>query len=291
MKAKPIVNVTASIAARIKNWASKNHRSYQHALTRYAVERFLARLEASRFANQFVLKGGNLFVVWFAGKDYRPTMDTDFLFCGHEMAANELQAIFSIICSSLPTDDGLRFDSTSIETKPIREETAYGGWRVTLKVFLGTIKIPLQFDIGFGDAVTPAPETVTYPSLLNDYSPKLQAYPMVTMLAEKCAIMIELGFANSRMKDFYDLWMVLHRFTIPEDLLKVALLATFKRRGTPLGDECPLCFTEAFATDEKKSTQWQAYLRKNNLQEDCPTEFAIIARFITSKLLHLLLHI
>ena len=288
MSSKNITNVSASITARIKNWAVVNSQTYQHALTRYATERFFARLEASDFSDRLVLKGGNLFVVWFSGKDYRPTMDTDFLCRGHEMTEEQIVSVFVKICSSLPSDDGLVFDSDSIKVDAIREDTKYGGWRITMKVYLGSVRIPLQFDIGFGDAVTPEPEMVAFPSMLSDVSPRIMAYPMVTMLAEKCAIMVELGFANSRMKDFFDVWMVLNGFEISEDILKTAIAATFKRRGTKIDIAEPLCFTEEFSSDERKSIQWKSYLRKNGINADCPGEFKEIADFIASKMRPLL---
>lgn len=288
MSSKTPTNLTASIAAKIKNWADANSQSYQHALTRYATERFLARLETSGYANKFVLKGGNLFVVWFLGKDYRPTMDTDFLYRGHEMTEDQIVSVFIAICASLSSNDGLMYDSKSIRVEVIREDTKYGGWRVTLKACLGNIRIPLQFDIGFGDVITPEPEMVTYPSMLSDEAPKIMAYPMATMIAEKCAIMVELGFTNSRMKDFFDVWTILNEFEISEDILKTAILATFKRRGTKLDSTKPLCFTEEFSSDKRKSAQWKAFLRKNGIEADCPIEFNTIADFITSKIYPLL---
>lgn len=288
MSIKTVTNVVASLTARIKNWAVANSQSYQHALTRYANERFFARLEASDFADKFVLKGGNLFVVWFSGKDYRPTLDTDFLYRGHEMTEAEIASAFITISTSLPPDDGLVFDSESIRVDAIREDAKYGGWRVTLKAHLGNVRIPLQFDIGFGDVVTPEPEKVVYPSMLSEISPKIMAYPQVTMLAEKCAIMVELGLANSRMKDFFDVWTVLNKFEISDDMLKTAILATFRRRGTRIDGGEPLCFTSEFSSDERKSVQWKAYLRKNGIEADCPNEFKEIVDYISSKVCPLL---
>ena len=288
MSVKTVSNVPASVAARIRNWAKANAQSYQHALTRYATERFFARLEASDFADRFVLKGGNLFVVWFSGKDYRPTMDTDFLYRGHEMTEDQIASAFATISSSLPPDDGLVFVSESIRVEAIREDTKYGGCRVTLKAHLGNIRIPLQFDVGFGDAVIPEPEKVAYPSMLSEVSPKIMAYPQVTMLAEKCAIMVELGFANSRMKDFFDVWTVLNKFEISDPVLKTAIHATFRRRGTHIGSGVPLCFTEEFSGDERKSVQWKAYLKKNGIEADCPNEFKVIVDCIASKVCPLL---
>lgn len=288
MSSKTPTNLTASIAAKIKNWADANSQSYQHALTRYATERFLARLETSGYANKFVLKGGNLFVVWFRGRDYRPTMDTDFLYRGRDVTEEQIASVFKDISASQPSCDGLVYDLKSIRVEAIREDTKYGGWRVTLKACLGNIRIPLQFDIGFGDAITPEPEKVTYPSMLFNVSPKIMAYPMATVVAEKCAIMVELGFANSRMKDFFDVWTILKEFELSEDLLKTAISATFKRRGTKLDSTKPLCFTEEFSSDKRKSAQWKAFLRKNGNEADCSIEFNTIADFITSKIYPLL---
>ena len=287
MSSKQVTNVAASIAARIKNWATANSRTFQHALNRYATERFFARLETSAFADRFVLKGGNLFVVWLSGKDYRPTMDADFLCRGRNMDESGMASAFRGICQIQLPSDGISFAEKSIEVEPIREDTKYGGQRVTLKAYIGNIRIPLQFDIGFGDAVTPSPERVEYPAMLDFPSPKINAYPMATAVAEKCAIMVELGFENSRMKDYYDVWTVLNRFEIPDGDLCKAISRTFARRGTITTDEAPLCFTEAFAVDQRKAVQWKAYLRKNQITEDCPNDFAEVARFVARKLLPL----
>ena len=114
------------------------------------------------------------------------------------------------------------------------------------------------------------------------------AYPQVTMLAEKCAIMVELGFANSRMKDFFDVWTVFNKFEISEDALKTAISSTFRRRGMQIGDGVPLCFTDEFSADERKSVQWKAYLKKNGIEAECPNEFKVIVDYITSKVCPLL---
>lgn len=281
-------NIPASIAARVRNWATANERTFQHALNRYATERFFARLEASEFAERLVLKGGNLLVVWFSGKDYRPTMDTDFLYCGRSMDENEIYSAFKSICRTRFPEDGILFDETSIEVEPIREDTKYGGQRVTLKAYIGNIRVPLQFDIGFGDAVTPSPEKVEYPAMLDFPSPKICAYPMATAVAEKCAIMVELGFENSRMKDYHNVWTILNRFDISDEILRKALRRTFARRGTITAGETPLCFTKAFADDPKKAIQWRAYLKKNQIGEGYPAVFAEVAAFVSRRLIPLL---
>lgn len=289
MSARKALNIPASIAARVRNWAAANARTFQHALNRYVTERFFARLEASEFANRLVLKGGNLLVVWFSGKDYRPTMDTDFLCRGGSLDENEIGSAFKSICRTRFPEDGILFDETSIEVEPIREDTKYGGQRVTLKAYIGNIRVPLQFDIGFGDAVTPSPEKVEYPAMLDFPPPKICAYPMETTVAEKCAIMVELGFENSRMKDYHDVWTILNKFDIPDENLRKALSRTFARRGTNTANETPpLCFTQAFADDPKKAIQWRAYLKKNQIGEGCPAIFAEVADFVSQRLIPLL---
>ena len=288
MSARKASNIPASIAARVRNWAAANARTFQHALNRYVTERFFARLEASEFAERLVLKGGNLLVVWFSGKDYRPTMDTDFFCRGGSLDENEIGSAFKSICRTRFPEDGILFDETSIEVEPIREDTKYGGQRVTLKAYIGNIRVPLQFDIGFGDAVTPSPEKVEYPAMLDFPPPKICAYPMATAVAEKCAIMVELGFENSRMKDYHDVWTILNRFDIPDENLRKALSRTFARRGTNTTDETPLCFTKAFADDSKKAIQWRAYLKKNQIGEGCPDVVAEVADFVAQRLIPLL---
>lgn len=286
---RDVVNRSASVAARIRNWAKANGRTYQHALTRFATERFCARLAASEYASRLVLKGGNLFIVWLSGKDYRPTMDTDFFCRGPVMGADAMAAAFADICNvALPDDDGLRFDASSIDVDPIREDTKYGGERVSLLAYLGTMRIPMQFDVGFGDAVTPCPETVSFPAMLDFPAPSILAYPMATVLAEKCAIMVEKGFANSRMKDFFDVWTMLDSFDVDENLVKRALAATFKRRGTEVDMSPPTCFSEEFAHDSVKATQWRAFLRKNAIAEKCPGDFAEIVGYLAAMIIPLL---
>ena len=283
------VNIPASVAARIRNWAKSNGRTYQHALARYATERFCARISASEYSGRLVLKGGNLFIVWFSGKDYRPTLDTDFLCRGPSMDANAIADAFATICNAaLPDDDGIRFDARSIAVDSIREDTEYGGERVTLLAYIGTIRIPMQFDVGFGDAVTPSPETVSFPAMLDFPAPSILAYPMATALSEKCAIMIEKGFANSRMKDFYDVWTMLGRFEVDGRLLRKALAVTFERRGTKVETIPPVCFGEEFAHDPSKAMQWKAYLRKNAITDECPIDFAEVIAFIAPRIVPLL---
>ena len=201
-------NYAHSVFTRLKNLAKQKGYFFNQLLIRYATERFLYRLSVSAYAAQFVLKGGNLFIIWQNGWSFRPTIDSDLL-CFGQADEEHLKIIFRQLCS-LPghLEDGMSYDANSITISTIREDTEYGGTRIVLNAFLGNARIPLQFDIGIGDAITPAAETAYFPVLLGGLSPKLKIYPKETSIAEKAEAMITKGFANSRMKDFYDIWLL-----------------------------------------------------------------------------------
>ena len=150
----------------------------------------------------------------------------------------------------------------------IRENNAYEGIRVHLSAELSGAKIILQIDIGFGDVVTPGPEEIEYPTLLDQEMPKLKAYPVYTVIAEKFEAMIKLGMINTRMKDFYDLWILLQKFELEDALLKKAIKATFDRRKTAIPREMPLAFSEEFYDDTTKKKQWSAFLNKNGIKDE-----------------------
>lgn len=201
-------NLVSSIKARLKNKADSLSLLYNLILTRYAIERFLYKISVSQWRNKFILKGGMLFVLWTDGVGYRPTMDSDFLWSG-DPTKEELIAIFTTICdASSDIASGLRFDSKTVTGIEIRNKSGFGGTRITLTAFLGNSRIPLQFDIGIGDAVTPPAQLSEFPTLLKLPPPILQTYPMPTVIAEKIETMVVNGMVNSRMKDFYDLYIL-----------------------------------------------------------------------------------
>jgi predicted nucleotidyltransferase component of viral defense system len=223
-------------------------------LTRYALERLLYRLGQSKYHDQFLLKGAMLFAVW-GGEPHRPTRDVDLL--GFGMSdLQQVEKIFQDICQE------------SVEPIEIREDQEYQGVRVLFEARLENAVIPIQVDIGYGDAVTPAPEDITYPTVLDFAAPKLRCYPIYTVIAEKFQAMVWLGIANTRMKDFYDIWIIMRKFPFEGHVLGAAIEATFARRKTSLPTEAPLALTHAFASDAAKLTQWKAFLRKNALLTD-----------------------
>ena len=236
---------------------------FQLVLDRYAVERLLYRLSISPHREQFLLKGALLFALWF-DQPHRPTRDADLLGFGPP-DPERLAGLIAELCA-IKDDDGLRFDVGSMAVEPIREEAAYEGMRIRLLAFLGDARCHAQWDVGFGDAVTPAPADVDYPVLLEGMpAPRLRVYPRETVFAEKLEAIATLGIANSRMKDYFDLLALLREGAMDNPMLTEAIRATFQRRATALTDGVPFGLTDAFATDAQKQSQWNAFLRRNRL--------------------------
>lgn len=161
------------------------------------------------------------------------------------------------------------FLADSVRAKAIRNASTYAGVRVTLLAKLGASRTPIQVDIGYGDAVTPAPERVIYPVLLEEFSPpQLRAYPRETVVAEKLETIVLMGIANSRMKDYFDLWMLCKNSTLDRSVLKNSIQATFDRRGTALPISLPIGLSDAFFLDTNKQNQWRAFVRKHRLEDN-----------------------
>jgi predicted nucleotidyltransferase component of viral defense system len=266
MSVDQLSNLPASVRQRLLNIAKRDGEAFDLVLTRYALERLLYRLGQSQYHGQFLLKGAMLFAVW-GGEAHRPTRDVDLLGFGTSELPQVVK-IFQDICQVSVEPDGLDFLPGTMRAIEIREDQEYQGVRVSFEARLEKAVIPIQIDIGYGDAVTPAPEDITYPTVLDFAAPKLRAYPLYTVVAEKFQAMVWLGIANSRMKDFYDIWIIMQKFSIEGQVLSTAIGATFARRQTPLPTEAPLALTQAFANDAAKQTQWKAFLRKNALPVD-----------------------
>jgi predicted nucleotidyltransferase component of viral defense system len=253
-------NVAHSVHQRLLNMSRSTGEDFQLLLTRYAVERLLYRLGESEHAPEFVLKGAMLFALW-TGHLHRPTRDLDLLGFG-DPDAERLRTVFFSLCEAAAPDDGLVFGADTVEVRPIREEQEYGGQRVTLLVRLGSARVDLQVDVGFGDAITPAAEAVEFPTLLGMDRPRLRAYPRETVVAEKLEAMVLLGLTNSRMKDFYDVVVLARTFTFDGPDLVRAVRATFDRRKTTLPAAPPVALTDAFAADDAKRRQWAAFRKR-----------------------------
>jgi Nucleotidyl transferase AbiEii toxin, Type IV TA system len=255
---------SASVLARLLNRSRSTGENYNLLLSRFAIERLLYRLSVSPHAGNFVLKGALLFALWY-DTPHRPTKDADLLGFGAD-DADTLRSTFTAICA-IDADDGVRYETGTMRIAPIREDNVYGGLRLTIPAFVGNARLPVQVDIGFGDAITPAPETVTYPTLLDDLAaPSLRAYPVYTVIAEKLHAMVVLGMNNSRMKDFFDLAVIARTSELDGGTLVDAMRATFARRNTPLPTSTPASLTGEFSSNPIKSRQWRAFVTKAGLQ-------------------------
>lgn len=228
-------NVGESVRARLLQRSRDGRMDFQVLLTRYALERLLYRLSQSAYRHRFVLKGAMLFAVWVAAP-FRPTRDLDLLGYG-ENSPEAIREAFRAICEQAVADDGVAFDVDGIEATPIREDLEYGGVRVRTCATIAAARIPIQVDVGFGDAITPGAVEIDYPTLLDAPAPHLHAYPIETVVAEKLHALVTRGITNSRLKDFYDLWLISESFELERTPLAAAIRQTFARRNTELPQE------------------------------------------------------
>jgi len=255
--AKEIKNIGASVRARLLQFSKAKGQTFELVLTRFAFERLLYRLSRSRYADRFVLKGAMLMMSWFVDP-HRGTRDLDLLGFGDPDPEKMLGAFRDILAGQ--GDDGVAFDPSTLRVDRIREEQEYGGLRLRTTASISGARINLSIDIGFGDALEPGAEILDYPSILGFPAPRLRAYARETVVAEKFQAMVALGRANSRMKDFYDIWILSRSFEFTDDRLARAIAATFARRVTRIPTGLPDALTPAFAADEQKQRQWNAFV-------------------------------
>lgn len=271
-------NKAASVRARLLNVAKAQGLDFNQVLVRYALERILYRLTQSRHADRFLLKGALLFTLWY-DMPHRATRDVDLLGFG----ASDLDSVEDVFrdIAAVSADDGIVFDPASVKVQQIRKEAGYGGVRVIITGDLAKARCRTQIDVGFGDAVTPAPVDSVYPVLLDDMpAPRLRAYPTYTVIAEKLHAIALLGMTNTRLKDYFDLSVVLERENLDLTLLTAAIKATFERRGMAIAETLPIGLTDEFAHDVSRQALWLAFLKMNDLPpEPLP---AVIARLSTA---------
>lgn len=221
-------NLPASVHQRLLNLSQTRGEDFNFLLARYVIERLLYRLSHSAYADSFVLKGALLFLIW-AVPVHRPTRDIDLLGYG-DSSTQQLEHIFREICLVDVVADGVTFDPATIQVRPIREEQMHGGQRITLTAYLGRARIPVQVDVGFGDTIVPAAIATSYPALLDFPAPKIQVYPRESVVAEKLHAMVALDMSNSRMKDFFDVWILARLFAFDGAILVRAFQATFEQQ-------------------------------------------------------------
>jgi Nucleotidyl transferase AbiEii toxin, Type IV TA system len=246
----------ASVGARLLKLAKERNQPNDLLLTRYALERLLYRLGATRHRDRFVLKGAMLMTTWFEDP-FRPTRDLDLLGYG-DPDPQAMLAVFREICA-VQMDDGVVFDLGRLAVDPVREELEYGGLRIKTEAAIAGARVRIVIDIGFGDAIEPGATELDLPVLLDLPSPRLKAYPRETVIAEKFQAMVALGRANSRMKDLYDIWLLSRAFEFKGDGLARAIAATFARRRTLVPADPPHTLTRAFADDRFKKGQWVSF--------------------------------
>lgn len=257
------MDLAASVRARLQRLSRQRQVEFQLLLSEFAIERLLYRLGVSPYADRFVLKGAMLFRLWSDDR-HRATWDLDLLGRGANDVA-EVVAVIRDLCS-IPGQDGIVFDAASISGEDIRAAEEYAGVRVRGEARLAEARIPLQIDVGFGDAVTPIPRRESYPTLLDHAAPHVLVYPREAVVAEKVEAMISLGVTNSRMKDFYDVQLLAATLAFDGRALAAAIRATFERRATPFPDAAPLVLTRGFLGAPERQIQWRAFLRRSRLE-------------------------
>ena len=287
MSQKNIKNVAASVRQKLLNKSKELSQPFNELLQYYGLERFLYRISSSKYQDKFVLKGALLFTVWRQSA-IRSTVDIDLL--GKiSNSPSDVVKIFHEICIADVEDDGLRFESASVTAEPITLDADYQGVRVQLYGYLGTARIRVQVDIGFSDIITPNPESLDYPTILDSPAPRLICYSKETAIAEKLQTMVKLDILNSRMKDIYDIWILSRRFEFDGMLLKNAIINTFERRQTEATANI-ITFTEQYYRNQEKIAQWKGFLKRAKLS-DIPTDLEEVLQSVRIFLIPVLSHI
>lgn len=262
MGKRKVTDIAASVRARLLAYSKETGRPFQEVLQYFAMERFLFRLSQSKHADKFVLKGGLMLTAWNAPRS-RPTKDMDFL--AHMSNDNESVAnVVREVCNVVELADGLIFDPESIEAVVIKEDADYEGVRVTFMGHLQNARIHMQIDMGFGDVVVPDPIQISYPTILDHDAPRIRGYPRETTIAEKFEAMVKLRQLNSRIRDFFDVWILSRQFNFDGPTLANAIRQTFSNRKTEI-ESMPVAFLSDFTSDAAKQAQWKGFCRKSRI--------------------------
>jgi predicted nucleotidyltransferase component of viral defense system len=278
---RPTRNIQASIHQRLLNVAAESGRLFNDVVMYYAIERFLYRLSKSAYADRVVLKGGLLLRVWDLPSS-RVTRDIDLLGrVAHDRAG--IASMVGDVSGVAVDDDGIVYEAGTVKTEGIAEDADYQGVRATFRAAFGKMPLAMQIDFGFSDAVTPSPEPITYPSILDHPPAELMAYNRETVIAEKFEAMVKLGELNTRMKDFFDIYVLASSSDFDGPRLARVIATTLARRGTNVEPD-PVCFHEDFAASEAKQKQWRAFLRTTRAElapEDFVEVVALLAAFLS----------
>lgn len=268
---------------RLRNEVRSTGEAFNPLLVRYVGFRLLHRLSVSDSRDRFFMKGATMFLLW-TGSTHRPTKDIDLLGLTTQ-DESEIEQTFRDLCGIACPEDGVVFDPESVRAGLIREEQTYGGIRVTMVGILGNARVPLQIDIGFGDAVTPEAREVELPAIVRDVPPvRLKGYPAETAIAEKFQALTVLGLENGRMKDLFDIAYLADTMEFEASTLGRAIRATFERRQTEWPDSTPVALTDEFHENDLVATRWKAFVRRNGIQspyDHLPTVIHRIERFLS----------
>jgi predicted nucleotidyltransferase component of viral defense system len=260
-----VTNFGASVRARLLAVAQKENVQFEYILLRYALERFLYRLGLSEYADRFILKGATAFAVWL-GPFCRVTRDVDVEAFGN-ISTEELISVFKNVCLIPYEEDAVEFDVESISCEEIKKEDKYPGSRIRFNASVGGARVILQFDVAVGDIVYPIAEEMEYPTLLDHESPKLKIYPRYTVVAEKFSTMIHRGLLNSRIKDYYDIWLLSESFSFDGNILQEAISRTFSRRNVKIPNELPRALSIEFYKQSSREMQWSSFVRQSGVDK------------------------
>jgi hypothetical protein len=274
---KDIKNIRASIRAKLQNKAKETNRPFAEVLQYFGIERFLYRFSCSEYASQFILKGALMFIVWHV-PERRSTLDIDFL-ARFNNRITAIEKIIKDVCRMEVIPDGLFFDAETVKGQKIKEDADYEGVRVKVLGFLDRSRIHMQIDIGFGDITYPIPKLIEYPVILDFPKPHLKGYPAESVVSEKFEAMVKLGLLNSRMKDFYDIWLMMHQFDFEGSKLSEALRRTFTWRKTEVPEGNKLFAKEIYDEKSDRQTLWKAFLNKGDIKQ-APEKLSSVAKEI-----------
>ncbi|MCD4814128.1 nucleotidyl transferase AbiEii/AbiGii toxin family protein [bacterium] len=259
-----VKNLEASVRAKLQNKAKETGCSFSEILQYFGMERFLYRFSQSQYADKFILKGALTFIAWQV-TERRATRDIDFL-ARFDNQVESIEKIIKDICVFPVLPDGLEFDAATVKGRKIKEDADYEGVRVKFLVFLDRARIAIQVDVGFGDVICPKPKAIDYPVILDFPRPRLKVYPAESVISEKFEAMVKLGLLNSRMKDFYDIWLMLRQFEFDGSKLAQALNSTFSHRKTSLPIHKPIFDGEIYDERSDRQTLWKAFLEKEGIR-------------------------
>ena len=252
----------ASVKDRLRNQSNKYGRPLQELYTAYGLERALYRLSISEYADKFVLKGGILLYALFGNEFPRVTRDIDLLAQHISNEATSIRDIFQSIFS-IEVDDALKFDTDNIKVINITEFKEYHGVNVSTVAYLDRTRVLISIDIGFGDVVYPEKQKMDFPVLLNMEAPVLFAYSKESVIAEKFEAIVQLGYGNGRLKDFYDIMLLINNYDFDGRLIKEAVKETFNYRKTIIDDS--IFYDEEFLNDQLLANRWEIFKKQKQV--------------------------